>query len=199
MLIERLKSWDALPITTRQEILESERSLQYFVRQESADPRQLASALERAPSPAHPEIEAQFARWRSLSEEERARKTSLFQKFFGLNEAERQRTLGRLPESERQQMERSLARFASLPPEQRDQCLRAFRKLSDLSEAERAEFLSNAAKWQAMSIPERAAWRRLVLKVSGPPMPPVRVPLPVPTPRQAGTAVATNSDAADGR
>lgn len=197
MLLERLKSWDALSAETRREILESERSLQYFVRQESADTRQLQAALERTPAPSHPEIEAQFARWRQLSAEERGRRTAQFQRFFGLSESERIKTLGRLPDAERQQMERSLSRFAALPPEQREQCLRAFRRLSELSDAERAEFLGNAAKWQAMSASERAAWRKVVQKVSGPPTPPPRLPIPVP--RSAGTAVATNSDAGDGR
>ncbi len=192
MLRERLKSWDALSADTRREILESERSLQYFVRQETADPKQLTTALERAPEPSRPEIEAQFARWRALSPEERARRTAQFQRFFGLSENERLLTLRRLPDSERQQMERSLARFSSLPPEQREQCLRAFRKLSELSEAERTEFLNNAAKWQAMSAPEREAWRKVVQKVSGPPLPPPR--LPVPTPRSGGSAVATTPD-----
>ncbi len=197
MLRERLKAWDSLSADTRREILESERSLQYFVRQESADTRQLQSALERAPAPSHPEIEAQFARWQVLSAEERGRKTAQFQRFFGLSESERLKTLGRLPDAERQQMERSLSRFAALPPEQREQCLRAFRRLSELSDAERAEFLSNAAKWQAMSGTERAAWRKVVQKVSGPPIPPPR--LPVPIPRNAGAAVATNSESGDGR
>ena len=197
MLTERLKAWDALSADFRREVLESERSLQYFVRQESADTRQLESALDRTPAPSHPEIQAQFARWRALSAEERGRKTAQFQRFFGLSESERLKTLGRLPDTERQQMERSLSRFAALPPEQREQCLRAFRRLSELSDPDREEFLSNAAKWQAMSVAERAAWRKMVQRVSGPPIPPIR--LPVPVPRGAGTAVATNSDSGDGR
>ena len=193
LLEDRLKAWDSLAPELRHDILESERSLKYFIRQETADPKQLAAALERAPGPARAEIEAQFARWRALSPEERSRKTAQFQRFFGLSEAERERTLSRLPDAERRQMEHSLARFAVLPPEQREQCLRAFRKLSELSASEQAEFLSNTAKWQAMSPAERSAWRKLVQRVSGPPMPPPR--LPISMPRGVDTAVATNSAA----
>ena len=190
LLEERLKTWDTLSVDLRRDILESERSLKYFIRQEAADPKQLANALDRAPVPARGEIEAQFARWRAFSPEERARKTAQFQRFFGLSEAERDRTLSRLPDAERRQMEHSLARFAGLPQEQREQCLRAFRKIADLTDAERSEFLVNAAKWQAMSASERAAWRKVVQRVSGPPMPPPRLPIPMPrgmNPAVAGT------------
>ena len=116
LLEERLQAWDALPEDTRREILETERSLSYFVRQESADPRKLAALLEQVPAPARPEIEAQFARWSSLPAEERARKAAHFSRFFDLSGPERDKTLSRLPDVERQQMERTLAKFSSLPP-----------------------------------------------------------------------------------
>lgn len=193
LLEERLKAWDALTPETRREILDSERSLSHFVRQESADPRQLTNTLANVPAPARPEVEAQFARWSALPPEERARKTANFQRFFGLSESERNRTLSRLPDEERRQMDQALARFAGLPPEQRDRCVRAFHKFAALSPDERSEFLSNAAKWQAMSTDERQAWRSLVLHAIRPPLPPP--PVPVPLRRPGPALVATNSPA----
>lgn len=193
LLEDRLKAWDALPAETRREILDSERSLSYFVRQETADPAQLASVLDRVSPPARPEVEAQFARWRALPADERARKTANFQRFFDLSEREQTRTLSRLTDAERQPMERTLARFESLPPEQRERCVRAFRQLAAMSPNERADFLRDAARWQAMSADERAAWRRLVQHASRPPLPPPPVPGPL---RRTPTAlVATNRPA----
>ncbi len=191
LLEERLKAWDALSPEARQDILDSEKSLSHFVRQESADPQQLSTALTKVPAPARPEIEAQFARWSALPAEERARKTANFQRFFDLSESERNRTLNRLPDTERRQMEVALARFAGLPAEQRDRYLRAFHRLATLSAEERAEFLGNAAKWQAMSADERKAWRNLVQNALRPPLPPPPLPL-----RRTGTSlVATNTPA----
>jgi len=194
LLEERLQAWDALPEDTRREILETERSLSYFVRQESADPRKLAALLEQVPAPARPEIEAQFARWISLPAEERARKAAHFSRFFDLSGPERDKTLSRLPDVERQQMERTLAKFSSLPPELRDRCVRAFRQFGALSPEERSEFLQSAAKWQAMPADQRAAWRRLVQKIATPPLPPPPRP-PLVQPRDTAVVVATNSPA----
>ena len=191
LLEERLKAWDALPEETRRDILETERSLSYFVRQESADPKQLTALLEQVPAPARPEVEAQFARWSALPMEERARKAANFSRFFDLSGSERDKTLSRLPDVERQQMERTLAKFSSLPPELRDRCVRAFRQFGSLSPEERSEFLQSAAKWQAMPADQRAAWRRLVQKVATPPLPPPPRP-PLVQPRSTAVVVATN-------
>ena len=188
---ERLKAWDTLPEDARHEILETERSLSYFVRQESADPKQLAALLEQVAAPARPEVEAQFARWSALPVEERARKAANFSRFFDLSGPERDKTLSRLPDVERQQMERTLAKFSSLPPELRDRCVRAFRQFGALSPEERSEFLQSAAKWQAMPADQRAAWRRLVQKVATPPLPPPPRP-PLVQPRSTAVVVATN-------
>ncbi|HTH50239.1 MAG TPA: DUF3106 domain-containing protein [Candidatus Limnocylindria bacterium] len=190
LLEERLKAWDALDPETRGEILDSERSLSHFVRQESAVPKPLSDVLASVPALARPEVEAQFARWSALPPEERARKTANFQRFFGLSENERNRTLSRLPEDERRQMARALARFASLPPELRERCVRAFHKFAALSAEERAEFLRNAAKWQAMSADERKAWQNLVQHAIQPPLPPPPVPVPL---RRPNSAVAVTN------
>ena len=195
LLEDRLKAWDALSVETRRDILESERSLSYFVRQETADPKQLATVLEHVSAPTRPEVEAQFARWRALPADERARKTANFQRFFDLSDAERTRTLSRLSDLDRGQMERTLSRFESLPPEQRERCVRAFRQLGAMSPDERTEFLRDAAKWQAMSADERAAWRRLVQHVARPPLPPP--PLPVLLRRVPAALVATNTPAGE--
>lgn len=193
LIEERLRAWDALPAETQREISDSERSLSYFVRQESADPQQLAATLRQLPAPARPEVEAQFARWSALPPGERARKTANFQRFFGLNERERDQTLSRLPDLERRQMQLALSRFSSLPPAQRDRCVRAFHQLAALSPDERTEFLGNVAQWQTMTAGERSAWRALVQRAIQPPSPP---PLPPPLPptlrRPAAAVVMTN-------
>lgn len=179
LLEARLQAWDALSPEVRQQVLESERTLSFFVRHESADPRRLAETLASTPATSRADVEAQFRRWSALAPEERESRTRNFQRFFDLTPAERARTLVRIPESERVVMERVLQRFADLPPDQRDRVVQGFEKFTGLDAAEREEFLRNAARWQAMTPAERTAWRRLVLGVPAlPPLPPTSRSVP---------------------
>jgi hypothetical protein len=147
-----------------------EQSLSHFVRQESADPKQLSAVLTAVPALARPEVEAQFARWSALPTEERARKTANFQRFFDLSESERSRTLNRPPDLERRQMEVALARFAALLPNSATATGAPFTSWP-ICRRDSGEFLSNAAKWQAMTADERKAWRNLVQRAIRPPLP----------------------------
>ncbi len=172
MIEERLRVWDALPAAAQQEILESEQSLSFFIRLETADPKQLAAVVREAPANARPEVEAQLQRWLGLPAEERARKAASFQRFFNLTEAEQARTLKQLSVTDRAQMEATITSFEQLPPATRQQCVNAFRKFADLTPGQRAEFLRDAAKWQSLSAAERAAWRRVVQRATDqPPLP----------------------------
>lgn len=176
ILSDRMLAWDALTPDARRQLLESEQSLHYFIRQETADPGQLSRVLAAVPAQQRSEVEDQFTRWKALSDPERARRTRAFEQFFGLGDRGRDQVLGRMNEPDRRAMEITLKRYAGLPAAERERCLQSFDKLAHLSVEERGEFLRNAARWQVMTPEERTAWRRLVL---GTPLPP---PLPPMTP-----------------
>ena len=172
LLESRLAVWDKLPVTAQQEVLDSDKALQHFVRQASTNASQAGGGHGVALSvPA--DVQQSWSRWQALSPEERARREGTFQRFFNLSADEQIRAIGGLPAAERQRMEYALTRFNQLPPERRDLCVQNFDRLARLSEAERAAFLRNAAKWEAMTQAERDAWRRLVVSVPPPPMPPM--------------------------
>jgi len=173
LLEERLRAWDQLTPTARAALLESDDSLHLFVQQPGTERSRLDAALADAPAGARREIERQFARWSALPDAERASRTAAFQSFFGLTDAQRHRAMNRMPEADRVAMEKTLERFARLPEAERARCLAGFEKLSALPPGERDEFLRNAARWQAMSAEERVLWRRIVLRTSPPPLPPL--------------------------
>lgn len=173
LLEERLRAWDRLTPSARAALLESDDSLHRFVQHPGAERSRLDAALAKAPAGAREDIERQFSRWSALPDAERASRTAAFQSFFGLTDEQRHRAMNRMPEADRLAMEKTLERFARLPEAERARCLAGFEKLSALSPAERDEFLRNAARWQAMSAEERVLWRRIVLRTSPPPLPPL--------------------------
>lgn len=184
----RLEQWDALPPQSRQEFLDNERTLQYFL---------LMNSTNAAPEPGvqRGPTDAEQARWQALSLDERRKITAQFNQFFDLTPEEKQKTLNTLSDAERAQMEKTLQSFDKLPPAQRVQCIRAFAQFAGMSPAERAEFLKSAERWSQLPPKERQAWRDLVAQVPlWPPLPPARImpPLPPhPTPR-LHPMVATN-------
>lgn len=174
LLKDRVDAWEKLGAEARREVLESEHTLSLWVRIESADPQSLTNQLARAPKAEQAALRAQFVRWSALSQEDRARKTAGFQRFFDLTAAEREPILRRLAETERAQMEITLRRFAAFQPGQRDQCIAAFHRLAEMSASDREEFLRDAARWQALKPEEREAWRRMVAEFAPrPPLPPL--------------------------
>lgn len=173
LLESRLAVWDTLPAETRQEVLESDQALQHFVRQASRPPG-VADATTAGRTPVvSSEVHQSWDHWQALSPDERSRREGNFQRFFNLTPDEQIRAIGGLPSVERQRMEHALTRFNQLPPARRDLCVQNFDRLARLPEAERADFLRNAARWEAMTQAEREAWRRLIVSVPPPPMPPI--------------------------
>ena len=172
-LIEsRLSAWDALPNSTQREVLESDEAIQHFVRQASA--RRPAEGVTNALALSVPaEVVQNWERWQALPVEERTRREGNFRRLFDLTTDEQVRAIGALPAVERQRMERALRKFSELPAGKRELCVQNFERLARLSDVERSDYLRNAAKWDAMSQNEREAWRRLVMSVPPPPMPPV--------------------------
>lgn len=179
LLLERLQAWDALPEDRRQEVLDSEQSLSFFVRLQVTDPAALTNALRQVPAAQRATVEAQLARWQSLTPEQRVRNTDDFRHFFELRPGEQEKVLRMISSVERKQMERTLARFNQLPPDQRERAVRGFGRFLAMSANDRADFLQNAAKWQGMTPTEREAWRRVVERATHP------TPLPMP-PEHAG-------------
>lgn len=176
LLEERLRAWDALSADARARLLESSETLHHFVQRPGAEPSRLTNALATAAPGARADIERQFAQWSALSETERAQRAAAFQDFFGLTETQRAKAIHRLPDSERVLIEKTLERFARLPEAERARCIAGFEKLSSLPASERDEFLRGANRWQAMTPEERALWRRIVLRPSPPPLPPLPTP-----------------------
>ena len=175
LLETRLAAWDALSPEARQEVLDSERALQQFVRQASmaSDHPAAGAVAERASAGGVP-VQPGWERWQSLTPQERLRREENVQRFFNLTADEQTRVIGGLPVLERTRMEHALRQFSQLPPARRELCVQNFERLARLPEADRAEFLRNAARWEAMTQAERSAWRRLVMSVPPPPpMPPI--------------------------
>ena len=172
LLEARLEVWDRLPARERSEVLESEATLQLFVRQASA--RAATEAENRGfRAVVSPEVANAWDNWRKLPDGERSRREEKLRQFFELSADDQTQVLGMLPDRERRRMDLTLKQFSGLAPKEREQCVRNFDQLARLPESGREEFLRNAAKWQAMSQAERDAWRRLVLPE--PPLPPIRL------------------------
>jgi hypothetical protein len=183
LLAERLKAWDALDEPTRRQVLESERQFHHFVQRPTADAGRLAEVLAKAGPRAQADVEAEFARWRALPEEDRRQRSAAFQALFALQPERRLRALQGLGATERKAMERSLERFSNLSPAERDRCIAGLDRLARLAPHERDAFLRHAALWQAMSADERDQWRRLVFNLHPPPLPVPKAPALVSTNR----------------
>jgi hypothetical protein len=173
LLEERLQAWDRLDDARRRQLLDSDDQFHHFVRQPGADPGRLSQVLATAATASRPAIEAQFERWRSLPESERRQRADDFQDFFSLTTTRQARALNTLSDKERSVMEKTLQRYARLPAAERERCIAGFERFASLTPAQRDEFLRNAALWQAMTPDERSQWRRLVLHVDPPPLPPL--------------------------
>jgi hypothetical protein len=171
---DRLTQWDLLPPPLKQEFLDNDRAIHYFVR---IDP----------PGYSMPN---------SLSDEQSQKISAQFNRFFGLTPAEKQETLNTLSDAERAQMEKTLQAFDQLPPQQRILCVNNYAKFAGMSAAERAEFLRNADRWSRMSPAERQTWRDLVTHVpEWPPLPAAIFPpgtYPPTVPKDLRPGIATN-------
>jgi hypothetical protein len=150
----RLLEWDTLPPPLKQEFLENDRTMYYFV---------------------HVTPPANSAD--NLADEQRQKISAQFSRFLELTPAEKADTLETLSAAERVQMQKTLQSFEQLPPQQQSQCINNYAKFAGISAAERAEFLKNAERWSQMSPAERQTWRDLVAHVpEWPPLPPYLFP-----------------------
>jgi hypothetical protein len=182
LVLERLKSWDALDAESRKEILASDDARElvtrYFLQvQQGHSPEQIKIGL---PPEKRQELERALSTWNSLSLATRTRTAAQLTAFFRLSSEQQARTVEQFPESERQEIQKTLDAFAKLPAEQRRVCVESFEKFTLMPPPERASFLRNAARWEAMTPQERATWKQLVTKL--PPLPPVPLREP-PTPQ----------------
>jgi hypothetical protein len=174
----RLRQWDILPPPLQAEFLESDRTLRFFTQvdpsQRPLPPLPEDKRVEQGPRP-------DLARWEKLSDEQRQKITTQFNRFFELTPMEKKKTLNTLSDAERQQMEKTLETFGKLPPVQRLKCIRAFTEFAGLSAQEKQDFLKNAQRWAQMSPKDRQTWRDLVTHVpEWPPMPPAFIMPPKP-------------------
>lgn len=168
----RLTQWDILPPPLKQEFLENDRALHYFIRVEAPGDSAADDAADR--------------RRQKIAEQ--------FNQFFKLTQEEKQKTLNTLSSDQRVQMEKTLKSFEQLPPPQRAECVRNYAKFAGMSAAERAQFLKNAERWSQMSPAERQAWHDLVAHVpQWPPLPPrLMPPMPPVPPKNFHQSIATN-------
>jgi hypothetical protein len=135
----------------------------------------------------------ELSRWQSLPGDQRAELCAQFQRFFVMSGSEQKQTISTLSDVERQQMDQALRAYVDLPPAQRQRCIDSFGKFATMSPEERAQFLQNAAKWDAMTVHDRQLWRTLVGQLPPmPPPPPGMPPMPpgFPIPGYSPTAMA---------
>lgn len=170
VLEERLRTWDQLPPERRRELLESERAFSGFIRLQTTNSEAVQHSKALLPDIKGAQTYSPMARWQELSQEDRIRKASDFEKFFDLPMRERYQILGGVSPLDRQEMESTLAQFTRLTPEQRERAVKGFRRFLALTAPERNEFLQSIARWQLMTPTERAAWKSIINLVTRPPL-----------------------------
>ena len=196
---ERLREWDLLPPPMQRELLENELAVRFFTEADAGSAAQKTNMLSTLSPKQRESLEAGLAQWQKMPEEQRQRVMTQFDRYFGLNQREKDRILKTLSEAERQQIEKTLKTFAALPPAHRSQAIRSFEKFTSLSPEERQMFLRNAERWEQMSPAERQSWRNLVSTLTMLPVPPSRVaprpplpPPPIPRMPPMPTGLTTN-------
>jgi len=191
----RLARWDALPETTRQDLLAYDHAITWLARFHVANRASVAGPPPVPPPPTGTQLEFELARWQALSEPQRDQLCQQFERFLEMPEPQRKRTLGELSSEERQQMEETLRAFARLPIAQRRICIGSFRKFAEMSPADRSDFLRSADRWREMSPTDRAHWRQIVDQL--PPIPPgftTPPPLPPVPPAAPATPATASTD-----
>ena len=189
----RLAQWDLLPPPIQEQMLNNEMTARYFSQLETN--RNLA--LSKMSPERRAKLEADLNRWRGLTEEQRQKTLDSFNAFFELTPREKEKALNTLTEAEQRQMEKTLQMYEKLSIEQRRQCISSFEKFTGMTVEERQSFLRNARAWKSMSPADRESWRKLVgFAPIQPPLPPRHLPLPPaptpPRPRPPLAVVATN-------
>lgn len=170
LVADRLTAWDRLSPERQREWLDNEAVFATGLLTGTAGRPASRAEVEQLPLERRRELEQTLARWEATSERDRDRLTLQFESFLTLSEREKARVLTRLDSPQRHQANRLRQALEDLPPERRQQSYAGLERLAALSSADRQRFLKNAARWEAMSAEERAAWRRL--RATLPPAPP---------------------------
>ncbi len=180
MVMEQLRQWDELPATTRKALLENEKFIRTYVEWQVRSPADQEEIVKKLSPQRRAYFAAELKRWQTLPEDQRTELCAQFRRFFVMTGQEQTNTISSLSETERQQMERALQAYKELPAEQRRRCIDSFGKFATMAPTERAQFLQNAAKWEAMTAHERELWRTLVEELPPtPPAPPDMPPMPL--------------------
>lgn len=171
---ERLKKWDELDESMRQEPL----VIEHFLQIENARPR------DPSPSPMADDLRNAFAKMQadfsSIPEPQRQKMSHGFQQFLDLPADQKEKTLSRFSPEERQRIEATLKAFERLSPPQQTNAVAAIEKLMGMEGKDREDFLQTAAVWKTMSAEDRNTWSLLMRVIPGglPPLPGSLPPLP---------------------
>jgi len=189
---ERLGLWDLLPPALQEEWKNDEMIANYFSQAQWMTDKERKELLDLIPPGRRAELQKGLDQWSRMSEVERQKTLTGFNRMFELTPEEKAKALDTVPDEERRQMEQTLASYANLTPEQRKRCINSFSEFASMSVAERQQFLKNADRWRQMTPEERQKWRNLV--EVAPILPPSggSGKLPVRWPRLGPPPVATN-------
>ena len=186
LVADRLQEWDIMPPPLKDEVLEYETTMHYFVGRGCVVRPQMTieslSANQRA------ELQGKLAQWRELPLTERQQIYGSFEHFFELSDRDKQKTLDALSLPARQQTEKILDPVENWPRARQQKYVAALREFANMSPEARQQFMQGAERWQKMSAEERQAWRDLVNRLSQMP------PLPPGLPFSQGAPVATNGN-----
>ncbi|HEX3988922.1 MAG TPA: DUF3106 domain-containing protein [Verrucomicrobiae bacterium] len=179
MVLEQLRQWDELPDSTRKALLDNEKFIRTYVEWQVRSPVDQEETVKKL----SPQRRAYFAnelkRWQALPEDQRTELCAQFQRFFVMTGEEQTNSIRTLSEPERRQISKELQAFKELPSAQRQRCINSFDKFATMAPTERAQFLQNAAKWEAMTAHERELWSTMVAELPlTPPVPPGMPPMP---------------------
>lgn len=171
LVARRLDQWDIFPPSLKDEVIEYESTMHYFVGRDCVVRPQMG--VEDLPEAERSDLERKLARWQSLPTPQRQQMYGCFTNFFGMTDEEKDKTLAALTEPERAQTEKVLDPIEKWPRDKQEQYIAAFRKFANMTPEDRQLFMKNAERWQKMAPEERQAYRDLVHKLAQmPPLPP---------------------------
>lgn len=186
LVSNRLREWDIWPPTLKDEVLEYESTLHYFVAKGAVVKKKIEAV--DLPERQRPELERKLAHFLAMPAAQRQQLYACFQRYFELSNEEKQNLMDSLSETERQKTEQALTPIEKWSKPQRVKYLVAFRQFANMSKDEREQFMINAAKWEKMSPEERQACRDVVKQMAN--SPPWPIGLVPPHARPAGVTGA---------
>jgi hypothetical protein len=182
MVMEQLRQWGELPQTTRKALLDNEKFIRTYVEWQVRSPLDQDEIVKKLPPQRRAYFANELKRWQALPEDQRTELCAQFRRFFVMTGEEQTKSIGTLSEAERLQIGKELQAFKALPSAQRERCIDSFDKFATMAPTERAQFLQNAAKWEAMTARERELWSTLVADLPLTPPAPPGMPQMPPTP-----------------